>query len=102
MDAKHTPGPWDIITSLKHSIKITARANKIATVWWHPLAEDSNGGHPSMANAYLIAAAPLMLEALQVLVLTPHILNYLEAKDPMALEQANDAIAKAEGKSVAS
>ena len=36
-----------------------------------------------------------LLAALQVLVLTPHILYYLEANDPMALEQARAAIAKA-------
>ena len=38
-----------------------------------------------------------LLAALQVLVLTPHILNHLEANDPMALEQARAAIAKARG-----
>ena len=41
------------------------------------------------------ACYPALLAALQVLVLTPHIQYYLEANDPMALEQARAAIAEA-------
>lgn len=43
-----------------------------------------------------------VLNALKVMVLTPHIRQYLRANDPKALEQAEQAIARAEYVSPAS
>ena len=48
------------------------------------------------SNCGLICAVDVhdsLLAALQVLVLTPHIQYYLAANDPMALKQAQEAIA---------
>jgi len=44
------------------------------------------------ANAYLIAAAPAMLNALRVLTLTPQTRSWLTKHDPKALEQADAAV----------
>ena len=52
---------------------------------------------PGPVNKRELEAFADLLAALQVLVLTPHILDHLEANDPMALEQARAAIAKATG-----
>jgi hypothetical protein len=49
------------------------------------------------ANARLIAAAPELLAAIKVMVFTRGIRDHLEATDPMALEQARAAIARAKG-----
>ena len=60
--AQHTTGPWDIRV-LEHPSRLRQNmvaavvenhANKIASVWWHPLGE-------AEANARLIAAAPELL-----------------------------------------
>ena len=61
------------------------------------LAEHYAGVNPAATASWmrLHGAAQELLAALQVLVLTPHILDHLEANDPMALEQARAAIAKA-------
>jgi hypothetical protein len=42
-------------------------------------------------------AAPQLMAALQVIVLTPAIVAWLESNDPKALEQARRAIASASG-----
>ena len=52
---------------------------------------------PGPVNKRKLEAFADLLAALQVLVLTPHIRNHLAANDPMALEQARAAIAKATG-----
>jgi hypothetical protein len=54
MSSKHTPGPWEITA---HG-SIEAKDRQIALV--------SRGGLTDMPNARLIAAAPELLEALQV------------------------------------
>ena len=93
---QHTPLPWRIVgTNMPGKLEIQwsppdNRGYKVVCIFWRDGPED-------VANARLIAAAPDLLAALQVLVLTPHILYYLEANDPMALEQARAAIAKAIG-----
>lgn len=53
-------------------------------------------GKPSPAYR-LEEAAPQMLAALKVLTLASRIVEYLEANDPKALVQAQDAIREAEG-----
>jgi hypothetical protein len=77
----HTPGPWKIIPSktvLKYELK---RAN--TSVAWHAPEHE--------ANAKLIAAAPKLLEALQVA--RDVIVNGGEIPEDMALIDA--AIAEA-------
>ena len=56
-EGKPTPGPWTAIdTGRRNSCKVEHRANKIATIWSHPLGNRE-------ANARLIAAAPDLLAA---------------------------------------
>lgn len=58
-------------------------------------------GAPSVCHredALLIAAAPDLYAAVKVLTLTPAIREWLVANDPKALEQAEFALAKAEGR----
>ena len=49
-----------------------------------------------VANMHMIAAAPKMLNALKVVALAPKTRDWLATNDPKALEQIEDAIAKAE------
>ena len=97
MTQQHTPGPWTL-----RRLKPDPHGIIMIGGWeiWTRLY-DVVGGTLGVApirneaDARLIAAAPDLLAALQVLVLTPHILYYLETRDPMALKQAQAAIAKA-------
>jgi hypothetical protein len=92
MTQQHTPGPWVWERVLQDSA-VTEHTLKGPTVlcrFWFD--------NPPDADARLIAAAPELLAALKVMVLTRGIREHLEATDPMALEQARAAIAKAEGR----
>jgi len=93
--AKHTPGPWrlDAHNNVMHKDGLVA----------FPCI---SGGFPQEANARLIAAAPELLEALQVLMekcIDPKEFRYLKAgigtRAPKgkALLAALAAIAKATG-----
>jgi hypothetical protein len=93
MDAKHTPGPWQIIPYPDgHSFIREGDAPErfVANV----------SGHNYEANARLIAAAPDMLEALRLLMAATQFITfdrdsnieYAEARD-----HARAAIVKATG-----
>ena len=63
-ETKHTPGPWSVgVTSDGGEIDIIA-----ADGWFVSVACDSVGEGDTEANAHLIAAAPDMLEALELAV----------------------------------
>ena len=104
--AKHTQGPWGVnkyrATQDTENHVVQARANDdgrpvtVATVY--PVSDDGQEGGESHANALLIAAAPDMWRALQVFTLTPLIAEWLRVADPKALEQAERAIRKSEGR----
>lgn len=75
MHTKHTPGPWkNTLTGIKANDKLIAQA-------WCGDTNDSFGnvpavGHSEMkANARLIAAAPLLLEALKEAIANPRRLD---------------------------
>ncbi len=102
--SKHTPGPWTIVG-----------ADRFATGIWGPKAEDvvpATSAPMLQANARLIAAAPDLLEALKVLhaagnTVSPLSGDYgnasvkavrIAGKFMAAMEKAEAAIAKAEGK----
>ena len=97
---EHTRGPWRVNLhqgTCHLGVGIEAESDVVVSV----SCADCQGDEPRLTevNARFIVQAcnahEDLLAALQVLVLTPHILPYLEANDPMALEQARAAIAKA-------
>lgn len=59
MEPKHTPGPWDI----KDGSKLRITAGKYGLHVAH--IATTGMGHAAKANAALIAASPVMLEALK-------------------------------------
>ena len=63
MEAKHTPGPWNIVESNKidEEAHIQTDLKSICRMWIQMDSQD-------MANARLIAAAPELLEALTAMV----------------------------------
>ena len=91
---KHTPGPWKLRRaehSLEHDFILHAGPHIIA--WSVPRADRNNtrkkGEH--IANAKLIAAAPVLLEALQVIAAG-------NTDTDVMVDIARAAIAKATGK----
>jgi hypothetical protein len=57
-DSKHTPGPWAVVDDYGMAFEIESRTSGVARV--------STADVRAEANARLIAAAPDMLEALQL------------------------------------
>lgn len=119
-EVKHTPGPWEInwyictadAKDVAHA-KSNGRTLSVGDEFWRvpysigPLSTDHNhwaGDHLAVdeANARLIAAAPDMLEALK-LVIEEKAPRYHDCTDDglpkCAWCFAEDAIAKAEGRS---
>jgi hypothetical protein len=101
---KHTPGPWTVGVAGRYG---TANANiifsnggegSVATVYGLPMHTKLEEVDPKyaegMANARLIAAAPEMLEALQVAAVALRSARYSEMP---AYEIALAVIAKATG-----
>jgi glycine cleavage system regulatory protein len=83
---KHTPGPWQITTDFINVFN--EDAIQIASL-------DSQGSpdigvEESLANAYLISAAPEMLAVLKKVL--------PELDDPNLMWEVSDAIDKAEGR----
>jgi hypothetical protein len=99
MSAEYTPGPWvvydDSNNGKTNRIEIAARGKTVARIY-HSVPEED------LPNARLIAAAPDLLEALQLTVLQ---LTVLHLTNPMALQitradlvkKAQAIIAKATG-----
>lgn len=88
--AAHTPGPWLFSpekTPHHYGVNVGAETGECLAVI-HP---GETGDAETIANARLIAAAPLMLEALQ------NIENDDEHMPPSAWKLIQDAIAKAKG-----
>jgi glycine cleavage system regulatory protein len=84
--SKHTPGPWQITTDFINVFN--EDAIQIASL-------DSQGSpdigvEESLANAYLISAAPEMLAVLKKVL--------PELDDPNLMWEVSDAIDKAEGR----
>lgn len=92
--SKHTPGPWEVVGS-----RICTVANDKDRI---TLAKTEPGGAFAMseqqeANATLLAAAPAMYEALQIMVRAANV----DEIDPLVMfagvERAKGALAQAEG-----
>lgn len=105
MTSTHSPGPWQWTWNMSDEIaEVFATEARVAVcdVWRRPLANefDSDRKLTQVANAYLIAAAPDMLAALQRQ--AANIARWLETGIPAGpeesrqiAEQINAAISKA-------
>jgi hypothetical protein len=87
-DAKHTPGPWGFVGE----ILTGPRGLKLGT-----FSEGPGLGYAADANARLIAAAPELLEALQLVVDKLGSDFELYREQQFAIDTARAAIAKATG-----
>jgi hypothetical protein len=98
--SKHTPGPWTLFQdqSVRHYAGIEAGKLSIVSIGYpdelNPI--DDSGVHgntedEALANAYLIAAAPDLLEALENLENDDNSIPY------HAWDMVQSAIAKAKG-----
>ena len=95
---KHTPGPWLTTESTEHwgrvnvTVQAAFTANEIATAWQG--TTDVN-----RANARLIAAAPDLLEACELIVSAFDQLAPMSParNEPLQINAARAAIAKARG-----
>jgi hypothetical protein len=106
MQNKHTPGPWKLGTlditpfGTGLSMGIDAEGHgELAMVVWQ-MEDDQIEGKQSLqceANAKLIAAAPDLLEALELMLITRENERGLRGQDSPLHDRARAAIAKARG-----
>ena len=93
-DTKHTPGPWTYFENDRH---VMSQGYEMPSICQTPKGKQSKNKH-WQANARLIAAAPDLLEALELS------LNFIQnTESEMGVEltcgvNARAAIAKAKGK----
>lgn len=95
----HTPGPWRIQGDHgKLWIETNANDDTIAEVHRRKEKGSVYSCDEAMANARLIAAAPEMLEALELLLDGRHCqITMLRSDGPIPTDKARAAIAKAKG-----
>lgn len=93
MPAKHTPGPWKYFPNVGPTKVLIVEEDGSTVVELSTRVRDSR----LIANARLIAAAPELLEACKAGL---HYLNTHEGgwETPIARDEMNAAIAKAEGR----
>jgi hypothetical protein len=96
----HTPGPWIVANGLQvwRDGPSATRSPRICTLRNAADPVDQLPADQMAANARLIAAAPDMYEALKTLLFNCRHGNGLEAQY-QALDRAESALAKAEGRS---
>ena len=91
--AKHTPGPWHLSECATQTTKagiVSIDGLHITDVNGYGMTDSQN-----QVNAHLIAAAPAMYEALQLMV---HAAQCGLVQAPRNIELARQALAQAEGK----
>jgi len=90
--ANHTPGPWSVVELTPNTVQTPSGR---ISVNWNATHDDGKRLNEAEANARLIAAAPELLDALELA------LEIIEATGPgsypVAEEQIRAAIAKAKG-----
>lgn len=92
--SKHTPGPWEVAYQDKNGQSVVKGKHiEVATCWHHCVGSIEKEMH---SNARLIAAAPDLLEALQML-LKRVIVGYDGLPQGYGVSKARAAIAKATG-----
>ncbi len=92
MTNKHTPGPWHTIREGSSTVYVESR---IGGGWVQEVSScgpTANGSEEQEANARLIAAAPELLDALEMVMK-----KYSKHLDGFAFEQCHAAISKATG-----
>lgn len=90
MEAKHTPGPWDVDYLDKHGQRVVRSQHiEVCTCWHHSVGSIER---EMEANAQLIAAAPELLAMLKMAQL------WLDVDGRYDMQGINAAIAKAEGR----
>jgi len=87
--SKHTPGPWSTTKTFGGQILVHTEANFVVAIV-------RGYKHPYKSNARLIAAAPELLDALQLLI-DMDVAYQRGPKVGEAVEYARAAIAKATG-----
>jgi hypothetical protein len=98
----HTPGPWTVNDSTENdddtTLTICAPADEVEIATMSAYENGCECFSEIRANAHLIAAAPAMYEALQIMVRAANV----DEIDPLvmfaSIERAKDALAQAEGK----
>ena len=103
---KHTPGPWKYCCTAYDELRgippVALEVRAETNGMYKPYICDvrsinSNGNDNTIANAALIAAAPAMYEALQIMVRAANV----DEIDPLvmfaSIERAKGALAQAEG-----
>lgn len=95
---KHTPGPWRIEIDDSPDAEWSRRYPNIIADEYEVVGTEGMYGdlETDMANARLIAAAPELLAALDMM--ERHFSRYDDTHNNLVLEQARAAIAKATGK----
>ena len=97
-NATHTPGPLHNVTGYKPGPWIRQVLNDESEAYIHDKHCNAIARVYSLSDAALIAAAPAMYEALQIMVRAANV----DEIDPLvmfaSIERAKDALAQAEGR----
>ena len=86
MNTQHTPGPWavEVINGAVHSIYTTKPNPEVLEYSRAEIIVETDSGFypPKLADAYLIAAAPELLEAsleaLELFAKIPELIEYMD------------------------
>ncbi len=81
---KRTPGPWKVGANIEGTFFIYQEAIQ-SIVGWHVTLPKSPSVEP---DAFLIAAAPCMLEALQMIVVDNRLMNAMKREQQQAILNA--------------
>lgn len=90
---EYTKGPWEIIDSTVYGLPAFEISSEDKDNW---IAYVLDANMPGKANAQLIAAAPMMYEALKLIQESKGNPKMLEAI--IIMQRVEEALAKAEGK----
>lgn len=98
MNTQHTPGPLHNVTGARPGPWIRQVLNDESEAYIHDKHCNAIARVYSLSDAALIAAAPAMYEALQIMVRAANV----DEIDPLimfaSIERAKDALAQAEGR----
>jgi hypothetical protein len=88
---KHTPGPWKVFNS--HKVIEVQEGDLLPVINWSGFDDSRRTHNEHLANAFLIASAPELLEALERII---SVYGELVPREVNTIARA--AISKAEGK----